>query len=352
MGAKKTKRAKKKTNRDSNPNFTERDFANICTYIEDEVNYNHLFGKNTKTSIGEKLMTRTAAYELFAGYLNSLNPGLELNGRHCAQRFSTYKKKYVMTRDWARQTGAGLNEDELGMTMSQKLDMMCPCFKRMDQIFGNKPNIESLNEFDSALPATIIDVSDSDKESDPNTSNHTDSGLSAYELQEKKENKRKIHKRQTQPKAGHAGKLVAPLQMAGTSKRAQGNMREIYEKEAHEENDQRMRFFGDFVTAQSKQWATDANYQKEAQERDYTLQRAQFARQLRLDEEARLRMKTQSDRDYDLEKLKLDQQLVIERERIAAEACVKEKEAKLVMACELMLSGKSHEEIAILMKLV
>ncbi|MBW0489048.1 hypothetical protein O181_028763 [Austropuccinia psidii MF-1] len=222
----------------------------------------------------------------------------------------------------------------------------------MDQIFGNKPNIESLNEFDSALPATIIDVSDSEKESDPNTSNHTDSGLSAYELQEKKEKKRKIHDGKSQPKAGLAGKLVAPLQMAGTSKRAQGNMREIYEKEAREENDQRMRFFGDFVTAQSKQWATDANYQKEARERDYTLQRAQFARQLRLDEEACSRMKTQSDRDYDLEKLKLDQQLVIERERIAAEACVKEKEAKLVMARELMLSGKSHEEIAILMKLV
>ncbi|MBW0505121.1 hypothetical protein O181_044836 [Austropuccinia psidii MF-1] len=51
-GAKKTKRAKKKTNCDSNPNFTERDFANICTYIEDGVNYNPSFGKNTKTSIG------------------------------------------------------------------------------------------------------------------------------------------------------------------------------------------------------------------------------------------------------------------------------------------------------------
>ncbi|MBW0524932.1 hypothetical protein O181_064647 [Austropuccinia psidii MF-1] len=132
-----------------------------------------------------------------------------------------------MTWDWARQTGAGLNEDKLGMTMSQKLDMMCPCFKGMDQIFGNKPNIESLNEFDSALPATIIDVSDLDKESDPNTSSHTDSGLSAYELQEKNENKQKIHKGQSQPKAGQAGKSVAPLQMAGTSNRARGNMREI-----------------------------------------------------------------------------------------------------------------------------
>ncbi|MBW0489257.1 hypothetical protein O181_028972 [Austropuccinia psidii MF-1] len=79
MGAKKTKRAKKKTNRDSNPNFTERDSPNIFTYIEDKVNYCHLFGKNTKTSIREKLMNRTAAYELSTGYLNSLNPSLELN---------------------------------------------------------------------------------------------------------------------------------------------------------------------------------------------------------------------------------------------------------------------------------
>ncbi|MBW0513564.1 hypothetical protein O181_053279 [Austropuccinia psidii MF-1] len=259
MGAKKPKRAKKKTNCDSNPNFTERDFANICTYIEDEVNYNHLFGKNTKTSIGERLMTRTAEYELFTGYLSSLNPGLELNGQHCAQSFSTYKKKYVMARDWA-----GLNKDELGMTMSQKLDMMCPCFKQMDQIFGNKPNIKNLNEFDSALPATIINVSNSDKELDPNTSNHTDSGLSSYELQQKNENKQKIHKGRSQPKASQAGKSVSPLQMAGTSKRAQGNMREIYEKEACKESDQRMWFFGNFVTAQRKQWATDANYQKEA----------------------------------------------------------------------------------------
>ncbi|MBW0460655.1 hypothetical protein O181_000370 [Austropuccinia psidii MF-1] len=175
MGAKKTKRAKKKTNHDRNPNF-----ANICTYIEYEVNYDHIFCENTKTSIREKLMTRTAAYELFSGHLNSLNPGLELNGQHCTQRLSTYKKKYVITRDWA-----GLNEDKLGMTMSQKLDMIFPCFKRMDQIFGNKPNIESLNEFDSSLPATIIDVSDL------NTSNHTESGLSEYELQKNNEKKMK-----------------------------------------------------------------------------------------------------------------------------------------------------------------
>ncbi|MBW0579571.1 hypothetical protein O181_119286 [Austropuccinia psidii MF-1] len=93
---KRRKKSKKKATGDSKPNFTLKDYDNICCYIEEEENYDRLFGKSTKTNIGERLMTRRAAYELFAGYLNALNPALDISGRHCAQRFSTYKKNTLL----------------------------------------------------------------------------------------------------------------------------------------------------------------------------------------------------------------------------------------------------------------
>ncbi|MBW0570199.1 hypothetical protein O181_109914 [Austropuccinia psidii MF-1] len=89
---KRRRKSKNQNNSDSTPKFTHKDFENICTYLEDPQNYDQLFGKNKKTHIGEQMLTCTGAYEVLAGYLNSLNRSLELTGRNCAQRFGTYKK--------------------------------------------------------------------------------------------------------------------------------------------------------------------------------------------------------------------------------------------------------------------
>ncbi|MBW0526798.1 hypothetical protein O181_066513 [Austropuccinia psidii MF-1] len=47
------KKSKKKASGDSKPNFTLKDYDNICFYIEEEENYDHLFGKSTKMNIGK-----------------------------------------------------------------------------------------------------------------------------------------------------------------------------------------------------------------------------------------------------------------------------------------------------------
>ncbi|MBW0541088.1 hypothetical protein O181_080803 [Austropuccinia psidii MF-1] len=91
----KTKRGQKSKNQhnsDSTPKFRHKDFENICTYLEDPQNYDKLFGKNKKTHIGKQMLTHSGAYEVFSGYLNSLNRSLEMTGQNCAQCFDTYKK--------------------------------------------------------------------------------------------------------------------------------------------------------------------------------------------------------------------------------------------------------------------
>ncbi|MBW0568833.1 hypothetical protein O181_108548 [Austropuccinia psidii MF-1] len=54
---KRHKKNKKKATGDSKPNFTLKDYDNICSYIEEEENYDCLFGKRTKTDIGNQHMS-------------------------------------------------------------------------------------------------------------------------------------------------------------------------------------------------------------------------------------------------------------------------------------------------------
>ncbi|MBW0461424.1 hypothetical protein O181_001139 [Austropuccinia psidii MF-1] len=88
-------------------------------------------------------MTNTAAFSLFACYLNNQNCGLNLTVRNCQQRFATYKAKYIATNRFSMEIGAGLTMEELGgLTLSAKLEAMCPCYDRMDQLFGHKANVQ------------------------------------------------------------------------------------------------------------------------------------------------------------------------------------------------------------------
>ncbi|MBW0566523.1 hypothetical protein O181_106238 [Austropuccinia psidii MF-1] len=151
-------------------------------------------------------MTRAAAYELFSGYLNSWNPALKISGWHCAQRFSTYKRKYLSARLWVNNTGAGLTEGDLGMTMAQKLDLMFPCYEQMDSIFGKKPNVSAFDEMDSTKAPTVIDVSEEEGESYLDGSSKSESGFSAYKIQQR----RTRHQQKVQEKAVDDLPTVAP----------------------------------------------------------------------------------------------------------------------------------------------
>ncbi|MBW0525230.1 hypothetical protein O181_064945 [Austropuccinia psidii MF-1] len=207
-GANTNKRCKKsliQKKRDSNPNFTLKDYINICDYIENEDNYNNLFGKTSKKNVGECLMTRKAAYKLFAGYLNSLNSALGLTGRHSD---------------------------------------------------GSKPNFQALNELKTTSQGEIIVVSDSDDESDLEGVTDGDSGLSAYEkhqLQFKRAPKKKgTHSNDRSTiKVEQKFDQVSPKHSSKTQG-AKGNLKQIHEQEYRESQDMHVRLLKDFVDLQAK----------------------------------------------------------------------------------------------------
>ena len=55
---------------DHNPPFVMEDFENICTYLEDDKNFQQLYGSGSKTSVGTGPVTKAAAYEIFAIFIN------------------------------------------------------------------------------------------------------------------------------------------------------------------------------------------------------------------------------------------------------------------------------------------
>ncbi|MBW0545373.1 hypothetical protein O181_085088 [Austropuccinia psidii MF-1] len=186
------KSQKTKGNRDTTPNFTCKDYKNICTYVESQENYDRLFVKNGKTRIGEHLLTHGGAYKIFAGYLNSLNSSLQLNGRHCSQRFTAYKKKYLATQLWANNTGAGLTEQEMGMTLQKKLDVICPCFARMNAVFGSKANVEAFRELNTTSVGTIMVDSGSGSNSEEEHKIMSESCMSQEDMKKRTSKKNNI----------------------------------------------------------------------------------------------------------------------------------------------------------------
>ncbi|MBW0512943.1 hypothetical protein O181_052658 [Austropuccinia psidii MF-1] len=92
-------------------------------------------------------------------------------------------KKYLTAQLWVNNTGVGLTETDLGTTMEQKLESMCPFYNCMDNIFGKKANVEALDERDSTKSMAVM--SEGEGETDIETSSNSDSGLSAYELQQR-----------------------------------------------------------------------------------------------------------------------------------------------------------------------
>ncbi|MBW0567327.1 hypothetical protein O181_107042 [Austropuccinia psidii MF-1] len=60
---------------------------------------------------------------------------------------------------------------------------MCPFYNRMDNIFGKKENVEALDERDSTKSMAVM--SEGEGKADIETSSNSNSGLSAYKLQQR-----------------------------------------------------------------------------------------------------------------------------------------------------------------------
>ncbi|PLW35841.1 hypothetical protein PCASD_14432 [Puccinia coronata f. sp. avenae] len=124
-----------------------KEFENICSYLETAQHLTDLFGDGAKTSVGPAKMTKKKAFDVFAAWMNTLNPDLQLDGRQLQQRMATYKKKYTNTKNFEEHTGAGVLDKQGPQTLAGLLDDKCPCYSRMDAMFCKKPNVTPMLEF-------------------------------------------------------------------------------------------------------------------------------------------------------------------------------------------------------------
>ncbi|KAA1084264.1 hypothetical protein PGT21_022779 [Puccinia graminis f. sp. tritici] len=71
---------------DLNAAFTIEDYELICSYLEVPDNYSKLYGSGNQTDVGPRPLTKTAAYEMFAIYMNSnCNKQYKLTGAQLRQ---------------------------------------------------------------------------------------------------------------------------------------------------------------------------------------------------------------------------------------------------------------------------
>ncbi|MBW0571311.1 hypothetical protein O181_111026 [Austropuccinia psidii MF-1] len=129
---------------------------------------------------------------------------------------------------------------------------------------------------------------------------------------------------------------------------AMGNLKQIHEQEDQENEDMHVRLLKDFVDFQAKKWSNEKFIMKEKNDCDYQLKKERMDRQFKLDTKEKERKKNESDRNYELEKECMEHQFDLERERMNCETSL--METKLAMAKELLLSGKTSEEITELLK--
>ncbi|KAI9624917.1 hypothetical protein KEM48_008639 [Puccinia striiformis f. sp. tritici PST-130] len=91
---------------DGSPLFQHDDYGLVCTYLENPKNFTEIHGNGSRTTVGPKCITKGAAYERFAIYMNdSSRSGLTLNGKLLRQRIVAYKKKFLMPRRHRTQPG-------------------------------------------------------------------------------------------------------------------------------------------------------------------------------------------------------------------------------------------------------
>ncbi|KAA1131820.1 hypothetical protein PGTUg99_027760 [Puccinia graminis f. sp. tritici] len=141
---------------DTNPPFNTYDYENVCSYLEEEANYTRLYGDGSKTTVGKTKVTKGAAYDMFAIWMNSgSNHRLRLTGSQLRQRIDGYRKRFMKAKDFAENTGAGIEEGDGLPTLAELLEKKCPCYERMYAIFGGKANVTPLAQFDSGVGADL-----------------------------------------------------------------------------------------------------------------------------------------------------------------------------------------------------
>ncbi|MBW0500250.1 hypothetical protein O181_039965 [Austropuccinia psidii MF-1] len=210
----------------------------------------------------------------------------------------------------------------------------------------------ALNELNTTSQDPINIGSSSEEGSDLEAFSDGESGISAYEqlhwhLNRTKKRKDTKSNDQITVNKGPKGNRAASKR-ASMTQRAIGNLKQIHEQEDRENADMHVRLLKDFVDLQANKWSNEKYIMKEKKDHNYHLEKERMDRQFKLDTEEKERKKNESDHNYELQKECMECQFDLEREQMNRDSSL--METKLAMAKELLLSGKTSEEITGLLK--
>ncbi|KAH9465748.1 hypothetical protein Pst134EA_013616 [Puccinia striiformis f. sp. tritici] len=131
--------------------FRHADFMNICTYLESPQHYNTLFGIGPITPVGTANRSKVTAYNIFADWMNERNPALQLTSRGLSHRLTSYKRLYTNAKNHEDPSCNEVDKGHRKDSHPEILEQLCPCFERMDHIFGNQVDISPILLSDQPL---------------------------------------------------------------------------------------------------------------------------------------------------------------------------------------------------------
>ena len=168
------------------------DYEIIIDWLRDKKNYVACFGDGKAPAIGRRPKAMINGYELMAIHLRNVSPTkINLTPRQMKDRFKSYKDKYKKAHTKSMSTGFGLTPAyrKAGITtIEDKLENMCPLYAEMDEIFGNRPDVNPLfmadaeDEDNSSESSSEDNNSDSSNEMDENDSSHSSESTAIHPL--------------------------------------------------------------------------------------------------------------------------------------------------------------------------
>ncbi|MBW0515925.1 hypothetical protein O181_055640 [Austropuccinia psidii MF-1] len=129
------------------------DYLTIINWLSVKSNFESYFGTNGSTSNGKHPPSNQHEFQLMAIEVNKKSQNcLSLSSSSIQDQWKTYKKRYMAAKKFKNSTGAGIMEEyeSKGIkSMSEKLEIMCPCYSGIDVLFGHNPNVTPISSYDS-----------------------------------------------------------------------------------------------------------------------------------------------------------------------------------------------------------
>ncbi|MBW0461138.1 hypothetical protein O181_000853 [Austropuccinia psidii MF-1] len=129
------------------------DYLTMIHWLSVKSNFKSCFGTSGSTSIGRPPSSKQHGVELMAIEVNKKSQNcLNISSSSIQDQWQTYKKKYMTAKKFKNSTWDGIMEEYevKGIkSMGEKLERMCPCYAKMDVLFGHKPNVTPIASYDS-----------------------------------------------------------------------------------------------------------------------------------------------------------------------------------------------------------